>query len=347
MRSATNGRLCAMPQLSLARCSARYDRAGAWTACRTVSAMSAGLSELRGLSVFERGWLSSNNVLIDGDGNGATLIDSGHCVHAGQTVDLVRHALQHRGEPLVRVLNTHLHSDHCGGNAALQREFDVEVLIPPGLWRAAVDWDVDALSYAPTGQRCERFRPDGCIAPGQSLQLGGRRWDVLAAPGHDPHSVMFFDGAGGVLVSADALWEDGYGIVFPELAGEPGFDDVAAVLDLIESLPVRCVIPGHGAPFRDCAAALQRARARLAAQRADPARHARHAAKVLIKYHLMEERTQPWPELIAWACTRPLFGRTLRDQRDSESAQAWCEALVSELVERGVLALRDGVVHDV
>ena len=39
---------------------------------------------LPGLTVFERGWLSSNNVLLH-DVDGATLIDSGHARHADQT----------------------------------------------------------------------------------------------------------------------------------------------------------------------------------------------------------------------------------------------------------------------
>src|SRR5262245_49197489 len=76
-----------------------------------------------GLTVLERGWLSSNNLLLHDPQAGDWLLDSGHCVHAAQTVELVRHALQ--GRPLVRLLNTHLHSDHCGGNAALQRAFGV------------------------------------------------------------------------------------------------------------------------------------------------------------------------------------------------------------------------------
>ena len=84
--------------------------------------------------------------------------------------------------------------------------------------------------------------------------IGARHWEVLAAPGHDPESVILFDAAHGVLISADALWENGFGVVFPELDGDAAFDDVGRVLDLIEALPVRCVIPGHGAPFTDVAA---------------------------------------------------------------------------------------------
>jgi glyoxylase-like metal-dependent hydrolase (beta-lactamase superfamily II) len=307
-------------------------------------------SSLHGLTVFERGWLSSNNVLIHGRGAGATLVDTSHSLHAGQTVALVRRALAQAQphEGLVRVINTHLHSDHCGGNAALQREFGAELLIPPGLWGAVQRWDENALSYRATGQYCERFTAQRQIAPGEALELGGRNWQVFAAPGHDPDSVILFEPAHGVLISADALWENGYGLVFPELAGEPGFDDVETALDLIAALPVRCVIPGHGAPFADCAGALARARRLLAKQRADPAQHARHATKVLIKYHLMEERAMPWPDLSAWAGARPMFVRAFHDQgaRGGSSLQAWCETLVHELAERGAVTIRDQVVYD-
>jgi glyoxylase-like metal-dependent hydrolase (beta-lactamase superfamily II) len=70
-----------------------------------------------GVAVLERGWLSSNNVLLHGlPGEGAVLVDSGHCLHAPQTLALVRQALA--GAPLARIVNTHLHSDQCGGNGA-------------------------------------------------------------------------------------------------------------------------------------------------------------------------------------------------------------------------------------
>lgn len=308
--------------------------------------LTPGRPALPGLTVLERGWLSSNNVVLHGEGEGAVLVDSGHCVHATQTLALVRHALQ--DEPLRQVVNTHLHSDHCGGNATLQREFGVPVTVPAASFATVQAWDEDALSYRYTGQRCERFTAQAALAPGDVLAVGRRRWQALAAPGHDPESLMLFDPQDGVLISADALWENGFGVVFPELEGIAAFDDVAAVLDLIERLPVRVVIPGHGAPFSDVAGALQRARARLAGQRADPARHARHGAKVMIKYHLMEERSQPWPDLQRWTVATPLFTAVWQrfSQAEAASPAEWCERLVGELVVSGALRLQDGVVHD-
>lgn len=301
---------------------------------------------LAGLTVLERGWLSSNNVVLHGTpGEGAVLVDSGHCSHQAQTVALVRHALA--GEQLARLVNTHLHSDHCGGNAALQAAFGMPIDIPPGQWQAVRDWDDEALSYRPTGQRCERFVPDAQLSPGDTLRRGDRRWEVLAAPGHDPDSVMLFDADHGVLISADALWEHGFGLVFPELDGVDAYDDVAAVLDLIERLPVQWVLPGHGAPFQDVPAALARARSRLAGFRADPARHDRHAAKVLLKFHLLEERSQALADLRAWFAATPLMrGLWQRMGRPAGTIEDWCESLVVELTGQGVLAMRDGVVQD-
>ena len=259
----------------------------------------------------------------------------------------MRHALQ--GQRLERIVNTHLHSDHCGGNAALQRAFNAPVLVPPGLAQAVRDWDAVALTHETSGQRCERFHIAGTLSPGEAFTAGGRTWQVLAAPGHDPHSVMLFDASNGVLISADALWQHGFGVVFPEIEGEPGFDDVAAVLDLIESLPVQVVVPGHGAPFSDVATSLATARSRLASFRADPQRHARHAAKVLIKYHLMEERAMPIDALREWLAATP-FLRQLWQRFDAERSASpveWGESFMHELVAAGALALRDGVVFDV
>ncbi len=296
-----------------------------------------------GLTLLERGWLSSNNVLLHGKGEGAVLIDAGHVVHAEQTVALVQHALQ--GEPLRALVNTHLHSDHCGGNATLQRRFGCTLQMPPGDWDAVQAWDEDRLSYRATGQRCERFVPDVCLRPGDTLRVGGRAWQALAAPGHDPHSLIFFDDQDGIVITADALWERGFGIVFPELDGAAAFDEVADTLDLIESLGAHWALPGHGAAFSDIRGALGLARQRLAAFRADPQRHARHALKALISFHVMEVGHEPWPALQRWLLTAPLYtGVWQRLGGPGGSLAAYGQTLVEELCTAGVLQLREGEI---
>jgi len=265
-----------------------------------------------GLAVFERGWLSSNNILFQGRDQTA-LVDSGYCTHAEQTLALIREALG--GRPLDLLLNTHLHSDHCGGNAALQAAYpDIETLIPPGLAEHVRNWDPVALTYAPTGQQCPRFRMEGLLRPQTEVLLGDRRWQVHAAPGHDPHSVILFEPQSRVLISADALWENGFGVIFQELEGEHAFDQVARTLDLIESLRPLAVIPGHGKVFSQVAPSLAAARRRLDGFVRDPSKHALHAAKVLLKFKLLELQ-------------RLHLSRTLRDGHLPRPTSAWCTAV--------------------
>ncbi len=104
---------------------------------------------LEGLAVFERGWLSSNNILLHGgEGEHATLVDTGHVAHAEQTLALVSHALR-PAQSLARIVNTHLHSDHCGGNAVLARAFGARTVIPPGD-ADAVGWRSGTRTCSPT-----------------------------------------------------------------------------------------------------------------------------------------------------------------------------------------------------
>lgn len=277
------------------------------------------------MRVLERGWLSSNNVLFTGPG-GTALIDSGYLTHAQQTLALVGHGLQ--GRPLGRLINTHLHSDHCGGNALLQAHYGCRVSIPHAEAAKVAAWDQHALSFVATGQRCERFTFDDTVASGDLLELGGMQWQAMAAPGHDPHSLVFFCASEGILISADALWENGFGVVFPELDGESGFAEVAATLDLIEGLGARFVVPGHGAPFTDVRGALGRARSRLDYLAADPVRNAQNAIKVLLKFLLIEHGRFTPDDVGRLFATIPVVTRANRRFLQLETAQlaAWAMA---------------------
>ena len=294
-----------------------------------------------GVSVLERGWLSSNNILIIGSGS-AALIDSGYLTHAAQTVALVEDALSVR--PLDLLLNTHLHSDHCGGNAALQRRFSrLQTEVPVGEFDAVGRWDEEALSYRATGQQCQRFNATGKLSPGEERHLGNCTWQIHAAPGHDPQSVMLFEPASSTLISADALWENGFGIVFPELTGEPSFAEVAETLDVIESLAPRQVIPGHGSVFYDLSAALDTARRRLDKLSGDPRRHAKYAFKVLVKFKLLEQQSMPLDEWEAWRDATPYLKTIHSRFFGGSDLPSLTDEILAELIHSGA-ARRHGEV---
>lgn len=292
-----------------------------------------------GVAVFERGWLSSNNILFLG-AESASLADSGYGTHAEQTVELVGAGLL--GRPLDQLLNTHLHSDHCGGNAALQAAYpELLTWIPPGQAHFVANWDSAGLSYDPTGQFCPRFGFTGVLKPGSEVRLADISWEIHAAPGHDPHSLILFQPQSRTLISADALWENGFGVVFPELDGDDAFGELASTLDLIEYLNPRTIIPGHGRVFAYRPEVLATARQRLEAFVTSPARHAHHAAKVLLKFKLLEQQKLRFSDFQEWARNTSHFQQIRKRFFPEVSFEDWVEQLTAELV-RAAVARRDG-----
>ena len=293
-----------------------------------------------GVTVIERGWLSSNNVVLRGEG-GAALVDSGYWTHSAQTVALVEGSVQ--GLPLVTLVNTHRHRDHCGGNAAIQARWpNVRTLVPPGLEAAVRHWDPVALTYTPTGQACPPFRLDETLRPGTSAEIGELCWQVHVAPGHDAHSVILFEPRSRTLISADALWENGFGVVFQELEGQEAFSEVGSTLDLIENLDPSVVIPGHGSMFSDVTGAVGRARSKLASYCADPASHTAHGAKVMLKFKLLELQSVPQDAFLMWAEGTAYFVMVWRCWFASRPLGDWLQSVLLDMVRSGAAKL-DGL----
>ncbi|WP_321907498.1 MBL fold metallo-hydrolase [Paraburkholderia sp. J11-2] len=296
--------------------------------------MSATPALPESIRVFERGWLSSNNVLLIDEAR-AALVDTGYATHAEQTLALVRHALGPRALDLI--VNTHLHSDHCGGNAQLQAHWPCATLIPAASAAIVRDWDEPRLSFLATGQTCERFAFTGTLGAGERLTLGGFEWEVIGAPGHDPDSVMLYAAEPRLLISADALWEHGFGVIFPELDGASGFAEQQAVLEAIAKLDVRTVIPGHGKPFANVEAALERAFSRLAWLRADPTRNAKNALKVLIVFKLLEVRAMTFDSLMTMLESAASLRAAAQQLAPRGAWPALLRELAGELAKSGAL----------
>jgi len=298
--------------------------------------------QIPGLHVLERGWLSANNILLT-DPDSATLIDSGYVTHQAQTLALVQNALN--GRKLDRLVNTHLHSDHCGGNHLLQTHYtQLETWIPPGEAKAVSIWDAAALSYEATGQLCPRFKFEGLLQVGQILRLASLNWEVHAAPGHDPHSVILFEPTHKILISADALWANGFGVVFPELGGVDAFHEVAQTLDLIDSLKPIWVIPGHGAVFENVDAALGIARKKLDGFVQNPQKHGRYGAKVLLKYKLLELTQVENKAFKTWATGVPYLKQLHQTFGEKLPMQDWLEDMLLDLERSNALVFQDNMI---
>lgn len=307
------------------------------------------------IQLLERGWLSSNNVLFF-EGESATLVDSGYVGHAPQTVELVRSALAGRRSrvpggqspagrvpiKLGRLINTHSHSDHIGGNAALQSAFGCRIVIPAGIEHMVTEWDTDAMLLDAAKQRGERFAHDAVIEANTEFEMGGLVWQALPAPGHDMEALIYYCPEKHILISGDALWQDGFGIIFGELMGRSdALPATRGTLEMIGRLAVDIVIPGHGPAFGDFDEALERAFKRLASFEADGKRMARNAVRACFTFNLLDLQRLREDDLATYLKSVPFFNtvnQSMLGFSDAEFAQ-W---LLAELQRSRSIEVRDG-----
>jgi glyoxylase-like metal-dependent hydrolase (beta-lactamase superfamily II) len=290
------------------------------------------------INVIVRDWLNANHILFLGPDENV-LVDAGYVTHADTTIRLVRERLGDRR--LHRLVNTHCHSDHMGGNAAVQRAFGCPIWIPAGEAPLIEAWDTRALWIDYAGQRAERFRFDAIVRPGDTLAMGGFDWQSIAAPGHDMGALMFWNEPERILVSGDALWQRGFGIVLPGEGWRERLAAARSTLETIRGLGPRVVIPGHGTPFTEVDASIDFCLGRITAFEADETKLARYILKVMLSFALMDVGSLEAATLADYLATIPLYreyDRTWFHLGYEELARQ----LFDDLARSGAIVKRDG-----
>lgn len=158
----------------------------------------------------------------------------------------------------VRVVNTHTHFDHVGGNAdfadVLGMDMGYTRHSAEGMAHALVRDEVapDALCRAlPEGVQADayRIRPfkiTGLVKDGDVLDLGGRRLEVLGVPGHTPDSLALLDRDAGLLWTGDTFYEGPIWLFVPETDLDAYEESVRKLAALAPSL--RLLLPAHNTP---------------------------------------------------------------------------------------------------
>ena len=295
------------------------------------------------IRVIERGWLNSNQVVMLAAGDNV-LVDSGYCTHREETLELLASRAGLDRQPLERLVNTHCHSDHMGGNAAVASAYGCRITIPAGEAKNVDPWTPQSAWMEEFDQRADPFRFDDTLAAGGAFEGGGLEWQAHAAPGHDMDALMFFEPANRILISGDALWQDGMGFVWPQEGGNPFIDAAREALATIERLDPAVVIPGHGEPFADAKGAIARVRGKLDAFERDPVKNARHAVKVMLVFALLEREAMPVDEVAAYVGRVPFYMKV--SQRFLGLApRALADWLLADLERVGAVAVTDGLVR--
>jgi len=204
-----------------------------------------------------------NTYLVRED-DGFTLVDTA----IGGSARAILAAARERGAPIKRIALTHAHSDHVGALDELHALLpEAEVLISARDARfLAGDMSLDPdepQDKLRGGYSRRSTRPTRTLAPGD--RVGSL--EVVAAPGHTPGHVAFFDRRDGTLIAGDAFQTRG-GIAvsgtlrplfpFPALATWHKPTALASARALRALSPTRLAV-GHGVVLDNPLAAMDRA----------------------------------------------------------------------------------------
>lgn len=291
-----------------------------------------------GVRFIERDWLNANGILLRAP-ECNILIDTGFMACADATLELLSRPENLGADRLHRIINTHCHCDHIGGNAVLRSAYQCSITVPADEADVVRNWDRMGLWLAHAHHRAEPFRVDSTLAPEDRFSGGGLEWRALGAPGHDMGALVFYCEQEKLLISGDALWEHGFGLVLPD--PPEALAAARATLETISALDIRWVLPGHGALFSDLGAALARAFGRVTYFEQDPARLASHAIKAMFGFTLLDRGRLPLvtlPELLQDAHGAADMNARFLGMAPGELAD-W---LVSQMEKAGVARRQDG-----
>jgi glyoxylase-like metal-dependent hydrolase (beta-lactamase superfamily II) len=220
------------------------------------------------------------NIYFIEDGAGLALIDTGIDNHASRAVwdALLDGPLA--GRKLTRIIATHFHPDHIGLAGWLCERFDLKLAMSQTEYLIALNIRLD-----PQGLRSEPYRSfyrshglgdeatEILLGHGlnylrmvstpprtflrliaeETVNIGGRTFEVMTGGGHSPEQVMLYSAADNLILSGDQILAK----ISPNVSVEamdPDGDPLGIYLRSLEKLEATLpedvlVLPGHNLPF--------------------------------------------------------------------------------------------------
>jgi len=166
----------------------------------------------------------------------------GVVIDPGGNPERILEKIEDSGLAIRYVLNTHCHFDHMGANAAIVAATGASLALHPAelpILQAGggASWFGVPVEKSPP--------PDVELEPGQVLEVGTLRFQVLHTPGHSPGGVTFYLEEEGAAFDGDVLFARGVGRT--DLPGGDWDTLMRSIREVLFGLPDETVLyPGHG-----------------------------------------------------------------------------------------------------
>ncbi len=283
-------------------------------------------------------WPSANSCLVMSDP--PVLVDTGYCTElAGLEAALAAHGVQLRDIGLI--VNTHSHSDHIGGNSAIQARSHAPIAMHEyeGLPINQGDWWATGVRYL--DQEAPPFQVARYLHDGEVLRCGDLRLEVLHVPGHSSGSVALYERSRETLIVGDVFHAKDVGWINAPIEGVIAVHNARQSIERLRRLPIGRAYSGHGPALENAAESAQAAIGRIEAFIADPRRMALHGMKRVFVFALMIHGGIPEHEVVAYLRKTLWFPEFCDRYFDGESLEAVADRLRDDLLAGGAIALRD------
>ena len=166
-------------------------------------------------------------------------------VDPGGDADRILALLEENQLRLAKIINTHCHFDHTGGNAELARATGAAVWIHPAEKDLLTGMSGMALSF---GIRAEQSpAAQGFLQEGDLVQVGAIGLEVLHTPGHSPGGICLKIRGQDMVIVGDTLFQ--FSIGRTDFPGADHETLIRSIKDKLFPLGDNCqVYPGHGPP---------------------------------------------------------------------------------------------------
>ncbi len=293
---------------------------------------------LKDLFFIERGFLNGNHFAFRGEA--PVLIDTAYIADFDETERLIT-GLGIRLSDTRRIISTHSHCDHIGGNRRIQEMSGCDIAmheVGKHFIDGRDDWSTWWKYY---DQKADFFDCTRALEDGDATEVGPHEFQVIYTPGHASDGVVLYNRKAKLLISSDALWENDIPVMTPRVEGSRTLFLVRDSLEKLASLNVRVVYPGHGKPFTDVKKAISRSAKKVEGLLAQPDRVGMDLLKKIIVYTLLMRKTIREERFFPHLMDTHWFKETIALYFNGEFLAKYNE-VTRDFLKRGILKRKDG-----